>query len=169
MSVAERFANRSRQLRRHTQHLVFVGCFIRRCRDHVAGHRLRRFHRYGVAVALAFHRTGEDHADALLDGDLCARYVIQLSGGRTPRLRLIPARSYALMKPAPSSAIFNDRLQRAVEGWVVARDSGSRRSHGQPDRAAPVSPVHARTTRCRQAEPGPARSPRRTAASPRRA
>ena len=56
--VAERLAHHVRELRRHTEHLLFVGSPVSCVADHVAGHGLGRFHCNDVTAALAVTRRG---------------------------------------------------------------------------------------------------------------
>ena len=92
---------------------------FRRRGDDVAGHRLRRLHRNAVAGALAVRRAREHDAEALLDGDLARRPLVERLG----RPHAKGARDAGAVVRADEARTFQRelqrRLQRAVEGGVA--------------------------------------------------
>ena len=87
-----------------------------------------------VAAALSVDRAGQDDADALLDGELLRGLLVQASRAAARRgCGGSRSRSYALMKPAPSSASFSigssvrSNVGSPVPFWksAITTDTGS--------------------------------------------
>ena len=118
--VAERLAHRRSPASSRAQHLVLARRPFLCAGDHVAGDGLRRLHRNrrsrcpgGRASRRARRRRpASPRAPA-------RRRSSSFSGGRTPRLRAMPLRSYALMKPGAFQRTLEHRLQRAIERRVA--------------------------------------------------
>ena len=119
--VAERLANRFASLVAAPQHLLLARGPVarrRRSRSPVTACVALTETPYPLPCAVDRARRGPRPAPASPPAPAPPRSS-SFSGGRTPRLRPIRVRSYALMKPAPSSASLQHRLQRAVERRIA--------------------------------------------------
>ena len=128
-------------------------------------------HRHVVAVALAAIEPEATTLQSLLDGDFPRGRPRRASpAAGTPKVRPDSLRSYAVMKPAPSSARFSVGSERASNAAIA----GAVLEVGDHDRHRVVlrrrNELTAGTTTCRRSTaPGAARPPRPHEAGRRRA